>query len=176
MIVNKIPKIIIVLSSFFFIFLMGYQSDSEQISKLRDGPSSNKLREKLKVPIIDTYMVKTEDHSFGSDRWESNIKLPTKGIILHLFKLILPYDKSESSLEEWDGIAMKINDSVIHQINISSKIKDKLDVTRTGELYIYPLNLSEPKKNRLQPYRQLQEKDIDSIFVNWKLFQLVPNN
>lgn len=158
------------------IFLLGCQSDSDQISKLRDGPSSNKLREKLRVPIIDSYMIKTEIHSFGSDRWESKEEIPVGGIALHLFKNILPFDKNDSSLEEWDGILMKINDSVVHQINIISKIKDRFVVVRTGELFIYPLNLPKPIKNRLDPYKKLKEKGIDSILTSWKLYHLVLNN
>jgi hypothetical protein len=169
-------KVTFTLIALLFTFLLGCQSDRDQISKLRDGPSSNKLREKLKVPIIDSYMIKTDDHSFGSDRWEPKEEMPTEGIALHLFKNILPYNKIELSLEEWDGILMKINDSVVHQLNITSKIKDRSDVSRTGELYIYPLNLPESKKNRLYPNRELNEKEIDSIFINWKLYHLVLNN
>jgi hypothetical protein len=168
-------KVIIVRITLSF-FLLSCQSNGNSISKLRDGPSSNKLREKLRVPIIDSYMVKTDDHSFGSDRWESKQEIPTDAVVLHHFKLILPYKESESSLEEWDGILMKINDSVIHQININSKIKDKFVVTRTGELYIYPFNLPEPKRNRLEPYKQLEEKEIDSIFKSWKLYHLILEN
>jgi hypothetical protein len=159
-----------------FISLLGCQSDSDQISKLSDGPSSNKLRKKLKIPIIDSQMVETEIHSFGSDRWESNEDIPTEGKALHIFKNILPYDKSDSSLEEWDGILMKINDSVFHQINIISKIKDRFVVTRTAELFIYPPNLPNPIKNRLEPYRKLEEKEIDSILISWRLYELVLNN
>jgi hypothetical protein len=159
-----------------FISLLGCQSDCDQISKLSEGPSSNKLRKKLKIPIIDSHMVKTEIHSFGSDRWESKEEIPTEGIALHIFKNILPYDKSDSSLEEWDGILMKINDSVIHQINIISKIKDRFVVTRTAELFIYLPNLPNPIKNRLEPYKNLKEKEIDSILVSWRLYELVLNN
>ena len=79
-------------------------------------------------------------------------------------------------MEEWDGILIKINDSVVHQINIFSKIKDRFVVIRTGELFIYPLNLPNPIKNRLEPYRKLEEKEIDSILITWKLYQLVLNN
>lgn len=121
-------------------------------------------------------MVKTDIHSFGSDRWESKEQIPSDGIALHIFKNILPYDKSESSLEEQDGILMKINDSVIHQINIISTIKDKFVVIRTGELYIYPLNLAGPIKNRLEPNRRLKDQEIDSILISWKLYQFALNN
>lgn len=169
-------KVKIVLIVLIFIFLSGCQSNGDQISKLRDGPSSNKLREKLRVPIIDSYMVKTDIHSFGSDRWESKEDVPTEGIALHIHKNILPYDKSEGSLEEWDGILMQINDSVVHQINIISKINDRFAVTRTGELFVYPLNLPDHIKNRLEPNRELEEKEIDSILISWKLYQLVLNN
>lgn len=167
-------RVIIVLIALMFIFLLGCQSDSDQISKLRDGPSSNKLREKLRAPIIDSYMVKTEIHSFGSDRWESKEEIPTDGIALHAFKNILPYNKSDFSLEEWDGIRMKINDSVGNQINITSEIKRRFVVNRTGELFIYRLN--EPNNDRLATSRKLTEKEIDSIFISWKLNHLVLNN
>ncbi len=79
-------------------------------------------------------------------------------------------------MEEWDGILMKINDSIVHQINIISKIKDRFVVIRTGELFIYRLNLPNPSKQRLDPYKKLEEKEIDSIFIRWKLYQLVLNN
>ena len=69
---------------------------------------------------------------------------------------------------------MKINDSVGHQVNIISKIKDRFVVIRTGELFIYPLN--HPNNDRLATFRKLEEKEIDSIFLSWKLYQLVLNN
>ena len=80
-------KVAIVLIAITFIFLLGCQSSSNQISKLREGPSLNKLREKLRVPIIDSYMVKTDIHSFGSDRWESKEEIPTEGMAYTFLKI-----------------------------------------------------------------------------------------
>ena len=166
-----ISKLIIRLFACMFIFLFGCNSHNEQISKLRDGPSANKMREKLKIPIIDTDMVKAETYSY--ERWESRQENPTEGTALHIFKNIFQYDTSENSLEEWDGILMKKNDSIIHQMNIYSKIKKKFVVIRTGELFVYTVN--DPHKNRMDPTRQLREKEIDSILMNWKLYHLVMN-
>jgi len=158
-----------------FQLVLGCNSKSSQQLKLQDGYSANPLREKLRIPTIDSAMIKSESRSFGHTRWESKQEIPKDGEVLHQWKNFQPYIDNDSIVEEHDGFRIKINDSVGQGINIFSRIKFDSIVTRSGVLFNY--SLSHPNSDALaSPFKELDEKQIDSVFREWKLYYLIWND
>ena len=149
---------------------VGCQSVRDKSSKLHNGPSGNTLREKYRIPVIDSYMVKLDTADFigfiGEDRWESKELIPIDGKVLHAWKSIYAYNEEESSVKECDGLRVKVNDSVGQGLNICSILNKKSIVTRSGELFTY--SLTQPDNDRLaSPIRLLNENEIDSVLKSW---------
>ena len=141
-------------------------------SNLNNGVQSNPLRQKIHIPIIDSYMKKDNKPAFlGGERWDSKIDFFRKNQILHYWKIIRPYDSFKAFSEEEDAYRIKLNDTIGMQLNIHSKIKSDSIVTRSGNLFSFAL--ARPDSEPLTSFMILDEKGIDSVVKSWGLYYLV---
>lgn len=155
------------------------QSVKDQAAKLHSGLPGNDLRIRLGVPVIDTAMVKLEYPDFigfeGEERWESRERIPVGESVLHEWKNVRAYDEENKSIEEADGLRIRINDSVGQGLNIVSIIKQGSTVVRSGKLFTY--SLQHPNNDRLtSPFRLLNAVQVDSVLESWKLNSLIRVN
>lgn len=163
----KIFIIIIILLSFSLYGCYNYFENQKYISTLPYGILSNKIRQKLHIPIIDTDMI---FKGFFPDkrRWinaSNNLNVePIDDKVIHIWKNVcLHEDDSLKLYEEHDGFSKKINNRIV-RLNIYSEIYGDTLSTRRGIVFFRDESLKS---------RKLDDSQIDSIVKIWGLDYLV---
>lgn len=130
------------------------------------GVKANELRKKLHIPLIDGDMYEKTDYNGNGNRWNNKRKEPKGSEVLHTWKNIIPLTEKAGLNLETDAYQKKVNDTLIYQLEIESRVLGDTAATRTGRLF--PLE-------KMPEYIELNDQQVDSVARLWGLTELVRN-
>jgi len=131
------------------------------------GKPANAIRERVKVPVIESYMRKIRlPNNVVGGRWESK---DDKDDVTHLWKTVSPYNGSYLLHEEADAFKKSKDKESYWQLNIYSTIIGDSVSARKGLLRLLYNGSADTGQN-------LDENGLDSICIAWGVKGLVKGN
>lgn len=143
-------------------------SCSRTDKKFYSSRDSNSLRKRLHIPIIEENMVISDSTDFFRSYWSTAHKYPLDSLPLHVWKVIIP-GRSVLSFES-DAFRKRIDDTLLFQLNIDSKLYRDSSVTITGSVFY--TQTSEQKSISLEfdkKYVRLDSMGVDSVKKSWQI-------
>ena len=158
--------ILIAINSMFAIVVL---SCSRRVNrKFYCTKESNVLRKKFHIPIIGDDMTCRDSTDFYFIYWAAKQKYPADTNILHAWKTITP-GHSILSLES-DAFRKRIDDTLLYQLNITSKIKKDSSMSIDAMLFYILENESKSLSIEFDnQYKNLSRSELDSIIQQWGL-------
>lgn len=145
----------------FIILVLGLVSCSKVDKKHFCSRESNSLRKRFEIPIIEDNMKVADPTESFRCKWTTSEQYRSDTIPLHVWKVIVP-GKSVLSLES-DAFRKRIDDTLLYQLNIESKIHKDSSVTITGFLFYTHTN---DRKSR-SPDFDMHGKSLDEKEFNF---------
>lgn len=145
------------------IFIFGRIHEMNSISTTR----RNKLRLRLHVPVVDTYMkLRYSLRMVFESTWSSEKQLSQRNEVLHMRKTMSIDLVNRDRFREVDLFTRKDDDSTSHHLMIYTLIIGEEMAYRHARFY-------EPVANHAYHETDFQDQQIDSIAREWRLFYLI---
>lgn len=160
---NRKTKIIltVVVTLIILAFAMAKYRDYDLIRHSTYGPNWNPERIKRKIPLIEEDMRPSRHYTELTNRWGTELYPSEHERLVHTWKKVLV--SSGRSNQEIDAFRYHINDTICHQLNLTSDILADSTLI-SGELFwVY----SRSDKLSYAPRLQLTHMQIDSIKSVW---------
>lgn len=133
-------------------------------SNLPYGKKANDVRIALNIPSIKSSMYSSRvNRKTIGNHWKNFWDNPDKGEVLHVWKIAIPKSDHKTLSEEKDGFRKRLDNGVVYQLNLVTKIENNQIIEQYGFLFQVPSSYESKK--------ELSGSKLDSIISDWKILE-----
>lgn len=134
-------------------------------SNLPYGKKANNLRISLAIPSIKSsmYSNRISRKTIGNS-WENFWSNPKEGEVIHIWKISIPKDDNKTLFEERDGFRKMLQNGILYQLNIITKIENNKVIEKYGTLF--------QVRSSNELYKEFSGSKLDSIIFDWRILEL----
>lgn len=141
----------------------------ENEKKYLPGKSSNSLRQRFSIPVIEGNMVCNDSNELYYNRWYSPQEFPAGPEVVHAWKTVSTAVSKSIITSEDDAFRKRINDTLFYQLNINSVLLNDSSASKTGQVFFVLKKENESADKKFDKHiHNLNGPGIDSVFRSWQ--------
>ena len=162
---NILIKILKLISLIIVVILTIFIINQYKSYKLEYGKKSNEIRKSANIPTIKSLMYsKNVNNDLLGNQWTNIRKEPSKGEVIHIWKIAIPKDDNKTLFRERDAFRKMNKNGIIYQLNINSVVENGNILKQNGILF----EVQGSYENR----KEISGVKLKTLMKKWKILEL----